>query len=423
MTDTTYLHFDNLDHPVALTGAQALKPLISKILAQWPHRETPDTAIPPFASIKPTATGQARGPWALSTRDAPAVERQWDDVNVVCDLVSEMAWELIRSNPSLLCLHAAAVDFGGSLVVMPNARRAGKSTLCAALSRLGHSLFTDDFLPVRYEAETSAYHGIANGVAPRVRLPLPAAFSPAFRDWVASDGGPANAQYKYLVESDVAPGGTAHPLGAMVVLTRSEEPCAMSLAPMAREDALSTLITQNFARQRHAATILNSADKITERLPIFRLTYHSGEAAAAFLSAHPALQQLQAVRHGAPLDDLRQAPLDPAEPPPTTTRPAFDPSAAYAQCAGVVETTVGEDHFLADHTGRTINRLNPGSAIIWRLLAEPSTLAEIVELVRALFDEADPAQVRSDSERAMRDLFEASLITCHDTPEPSPTRA
>lgn len=443
MTETTYLQFANLDHPVALIGARSLLPLISRVLARWPHSEIPEPTRPPFAAITATAPGQ----WTLGTIDAPTSERQWDDVNVLCDLVSEMAWELIRSDPDLLCLHAAAVDFDGCLVVMPNARRAGKSTLCAALSRLGHPLFTDDFLPVRLDPRDASPQGIATGVAPRVRLPLPAAFSPAFRDWVARDGGPSNAQYKYLVDSDVAPCGTALPLGAMVVLDRRDAPCDMVLEPMAREDALATLITQNFARQQHAAAILAAADKITQGLPIHRLTYHAGEAAAAFLSAHPALRQGQPARPSVQTDAVRQAPLAaearqprvPSDGPPNApsgalsdapfdpTRapspaPGFEPSGVYMQRTGVVETHVGGDHFLADDTGRTIHRLNPGSALIWRLLAEPSDLAEIVELVSALFEEIDPAKIRADSEAALRDLLGAGLITRHQASATAPSQ-
>ncbi len=403
MTENKYLYFKDLDHPVALVDSGPLWSVASKVLARWPHTEHTNSNCEPFATINATSTGA----FVVRVTDAPDAGKQWDTVNAICDLVSEMAWERIRSQPELLCLHAAAVDFGGALVVMPNTRRAGKSTLCAALSHLGYPLFTDDFLPVRYEGESQTYQGIANGVAPRVRLPLPSTFSQSFRDWVARDRGPSNKQYKYLLESEIATGGTALPLGAMVVLNRSETPCETSIAPMPREDALASLITQNFARTSHSADILRSAEKLTNGLPIYRLTYHSSEEAAQFLAAYPPLKKLKAVRQDDHTPDNRPAPLAVPDQP----RPNFDPSRKYTQVHSFTETTIKDDHFLADGSGFAIHRLNPGSALIWRLLTDPIDLAEITEVISTVFENVDPEQVRADSEAVLRNLSEARLIT------------
>ena len=325
---------------------------------------------------------------------------------MVCDLVAEMAWERLRSDPGLLCLHAAAVAFDDTLVVMPNARRAGKSTLAVALARLGHRLLTDDVLPVRHAPDRQTFVGIANGIAPRLRLPLPEGFSPAFHDWVGQDIGPANRQYKYLTSAPIAPGGTEIPLGAIVALDRQDDATPPRLDPIPREEALASLIQQNFARAAHSARILDSADRLTRGLPAFRLTYHSGEEAAGFLSTHPALQNLPIPVVAASGQPDQPSPLS----QPAPERPHFDAALPYVQAPGVAETHAGADHFLADSSGQAIHRLNPGSAVIWRLLCEPADLAEVTSLLASLYEDTPPDQIRADSETVMRHLAETGLI-------------
>ncbi len=204
MTETTLFQFESLNASVALTDAAEVEAMLSHVLSAWPHRRIASSdGVPPFATI----TRSGRDTWALAAQDAPSKPREWDTVNVVCDLVAEMAWERLRSDPDLLCLHAAAAEFAGRLVVFPNGRRAGKSTLAAALAEIGHRLYTDDFLPIRVDGQAQAFLGLANGVAPRIRLPLPTGFSDAFHAWVEQDPGPANAQYKYLLSAPIAPSG------------------------------------------------------------------------------------------------------------------------------------------------------------------------------------------------------------------------
>lgn len=409
MTEATYLQFQSLNRPVALVQAAEIEAMLTDVLARWPHHSlAAATDIPPFVSIAASGGGQK---WTLTVPGANAMPRQWDTVNTVCDLVAEMAWERLRSEAELLCLHAAAADFGGRLVVFPNARRAGKSTLAAALARLGRRLFTDDFVPIRVDAEAGVFLGVANGVAPRIRLPLPENFSDAFRNWVAGDRGPANAQYKYLVDTELAPHGDTLPLGAMVLLDRQDSPVAPMLTAIPREDALASMISQNFARAHHAGMILRSIDTLTQHLPVFRLTYHHAEEAASFLTEHPDLQALPPARIGdvGPLN--RQAPFERLG----EAAPVFRPECSYVQAPGLTETEAGSDHFLADGTGISIYRLNSGSAPIWRLLAEPITLAEVVEIYAAAFPDVPADQIARDCESLMRGLVEARLIMPEST--------
>lgn len=404
MAEPQYVQLEGLKHPVALKDADEIGAMLPTVLSAWPHRilkTAPSEA--PFVTIRPA--GQDR--WDVIRADQPDTPRTWDGVNTVCDIVAEIAWERLRSDPDLLCLHAAAIDFGGRLVVIPNARRAGKSTLAIALARLGKPLYSDDFLPVRVDATTQTCAGIANGIQPRLRLPVPEGFSDAFHDDVAQDPGPSNRQYKYLSNAPVAPWGETLPLGAMVMLERNDEPHPPHLSAMAREDALASLITQNFARTRHAGAILRSIDLLSRNLPIYRLSYHCAEEAAEYLSTHPDLATLPAARLTEFAPDDRQAPLD------QTARPAltFMKELCYAQAAGVTESVVGDEAFLADGSGIGIFRLNPVSAAIWSLMEEPTDLNEVVEILLEAFPDVPVEQIATDCENLMRSLARASLIT------------
>lgn len=404
MVEPQYVQLEGLTHPVALEDADEIGAMLPTVLSAWPLQilKSPPSE-PPFVTIRPA--GQDR--WDVIRADQPDTPGTWDGVNTVCDLVAEMAWERLRSDPDLLCLHAAAIDFNSRLVVVPNARRAGKSTLAIALARLGKPLYSDDFLPVRVDPETRICTGIANGIQPRLRLPLPEGFSDAFHAEVAQDPGPSNRQYKYLANAPVAPWGEALPLGAMVMLERSDEPTPPRLSTMAREDALASLITQNFARTRHAGAILRSIDLLSRHLPIYRLTYHCAEEAAEYLASHPDLATLPAAQLTEFTQDDRQAPLD----QPIHPALAFVKELCYAQAPGVTESVVGNEAFLADGSGIGIFRLNPVSAAIWNLLEEPTDLNEVVEILSEAFPDVSVNQIATDCENLMRSLAHARLIT------------
>ncbi len=403
MTDTHHVYFEGLDHPIELEGASSIAAMISTILKAWPHKMVPaEPHKQAFVSIRPASSKH----WEVVCADAPDAPRVWNDVNALCDVVAEMAWERLRSDPRLLCLHTAAIDFGGRLVVFPNARRAGKSTLAIALARRGLRLYTDDFLPIRVDDVTRSCIGIANGVLPRLRLPVPEEFGDAFHKWVADNNGPSNRQYKYLADLPIAPWGANLPLGAMVMLDRCDTPTQPRLSAIAREDALTGLITQNFARTRHSGAILRSIELISRRLPIYRLSYHSAEEAAEYLSTHPDLSTLPVARLAEAVQDERQAPLDRFE------REAVDffPDQDYVQAPRLTQTKAGENFFLADKDGIGIFRLNPMSSAIWRLLEEPTNLGEIVEILATAFPDVATDQIFTDCDRLMRELAAAHLI-------------
>ncbi|MDA5095569.1 PqqD family peptide modification chaperone [Aliiroseovarius sp. KMU-50] len=424
---TRYVTYAELQAPVAFDDATDLHLMASEIMRQWPMVESDSPSAPPFAHLAPAADKPKK--WCLTRSHGEVAPKIWNAVDAICDLISEMAWERLRSDPELLCLHAAAVAFGERLVVFPNARRAGKSTLSTLLARLGLPLFTDDFLPVDvrrpgHEAGASRIEGIANGIAPRLRLPVPENFSSELKDWVHGAPGRANARYKYLTDLPIAPGRSRLPIGAIVVLDRKADPTPPALEVAESGEVMTALIRQNFSRDQHAGRILKAAEAVVRHAPLYRLVYSSAEEAANFLKDHHLLQDLPAPElpstsaqdQGDGVDNnVKNAPtyhLPDADP--------FDPVALYSQAPGLSETSLDGAHFLADGSGHAIHQLNPGSQAIWRILSEPASAEDVAEILMIAFPDVDPEQIRQDSVRAMRQFANAHLIRAHiqDAPHP-----
>ena len=81
---------------------------------------------------------------------------------------------------------------GGGLIVFPSTYRAGKSTLIAALAASGVRTHADDLMPL------TQGEGVALGINPRLRRPLPANAPDRLLMFVARHAGPRDRRYQYL---------------------------------------------------------------------------------------------------------------------------------------------------------------------------------------------------------------------------------
>lgn len=410
MSDETfaYIRFDGLNAPLRVGSPEVVRPLLDPILAAWPppDGDSDPAAGAPFATLRPTENER----WSL---EAPLAEKSvalHNPVNAICDLVVEMSWERLRSQPELLCLHAAALTFDDRLVIFPNARRAGKSLLTATLARLGHRVFSDDFVPLGVDAKTQQISGIANGIAPRLRLPLPDNISSSLTSWISDRIGPANKQYGYLTGIELPRSGTAAPVGAVVVLERDPELAgAAVLEPVIQDEALAALVKQNFGRQVHAGAILAVTAALTRSVPVLRLRYNGVEEAAALLDQNEALRNLPAAR--VPKADHpgtgRPAPLA-GLPVPETASIGLDQ--VYHKQPDYTEVATETGLYLADGHGISIHRLNPVSSVIWRLLDEKMTGADMVGVMKELYRDIEIARLRGDTLGALQFLAKHRLI-------------
>ena len=300
-----------------------------------------------------------------------------------------------------MCLHAAGIQMGQALVVFPSKRRAGKSTLTAELARRGHRVFTDDILAVQLN-EHGIAEGLATGVSPRLRLPLPSEASSGFCDWVAADSGPANKQYKYLTEAPAAAFGSASPIGAIITLDRVDEDIPPAFSQMDTEEVLPVLIYQNFGRFANAGRVLSAFGAIASELPCLKLTYGNFERAAEFLEA--------AVEEGL-LADGAVADTNTARLPDFEQKNApFDPERAYRQRAGFQCIRTGDEAFISDASGIGIFRMGPGMMPIWLLVEETMTLEEIVLVMSEMDPDVGRKTLRRDIRIGLEKLNKAGLI-------------
>ncbi|NOR40603.1 MAG: hypothetical protein GQ537_05290 [Gammaproteobacteria bacterium] len=173
--DSLYLIFGDMSKSVELINCKDLRDCFPVIFPGWPIAEVSAEFSSPVLSLRLEENKYVlEGHWL----DKPAYRTNED--GAICLLVAELMRAYVHEDSQLLCLHGAAADFAGKLVLFPSNYRAGKSILSACLAASGVRLFCDDVLPISLtEAE-----GIAPGFAPRLRLPLPDNLSPSTRDFI-----------------------------------------------------------------------------------------------------------------------------------------------------------------------------------------------------------------------------------------------
>ncbi|MEX0815206.1 MAG: PqqD family protein [Dongiaceae bacterium] len=401
------LAFEGLSRPVALVDSEMLLQPLAAVLHGW--RFGPVSADP--GSAGGFAEASAGAPPLITIRRAGGryrVESPWlaapvayaDPVDAVCALIVDLVRAYVADDPSLLCLHCGAAEFAGRLVIFPSRYRAGKSTLMARLAAAGSRVFADDVLPIA--APDNA--GRALGIAPRLRLPLPAGAGQDFRDFVAAHRGPGNRRYLYLdlpPETLVRYGATA-PIGGFVLLDRrTAGPAELTAAP--RGQGLQRAILHNFA---HGAA-LETVDRLAALVAgghCFTLRYSDLDAAAELLRATFAAWP--------PRPPAARG--DAAAPPAAAPRPrAAAPVAAGQRFVRRPDVAVRElDHelFLVGADNRSIYHLNPIAAALWRLLDEPMPVEEAIGVLCEAFPEIDAARIEGDVNVLFADLTERGLL-------------
>jgi hypothetical protein len=191
---------------VAFISSEALYRYIFTVLRDWGIKKIdPPDEQRPVITIRKTDSGFQRQSRWLSK---PKIFR--NPIDTVCDFIVDLIHAYIADNEGLLCLHCAAVKFNQGIVVFPNTYRAGKSILSLKLVSCGGQLFTDDVLPITSHGN----FGMALGILPRLRLPLPEALGGEFSNFAFEHAGPKSDRYLYvkLSKREQAELGTTAPI-------------------------------------------------------------------------------------------------------------------------------------------------------------------------------------------------------------------
>lgn len=396
--------FDGIARPVALEGCEDLHACLAAVLRGWRFEEVASPGVDPVITIRRKNKG-----YRLETPSLGPAIHQPTDVGVVCAFIADLVQVYIADQSSLLCLHCGAAAFAGGLVIFPNQFRAGKSTLLARLAAAGIPVFADDVLPIA----NASGQGIALGFAPRLRLPLPGNAGAFFRRFIRAHGGPSDDRYLYLdlPPETLARHGRRMPIAACVLLDRRSAGSAQ-LVPTPKSRGLQRVILQNFARSVPATEIADCLCDLVTRVPCFTLRYSNLDDAAALLQ--DAFQgRSSSDRERSVAIARRRAPSHakaPAIRRPRALRGKPPAALCYRRDPAIILHAVESDVFLVDPHSQSIYHLNAVAAGLWRLLREPTSAAEAVEVLSSAFPDVDAQQIRREVRNLLADLLARNLI-------------
>lgn len=345
------------------------------------------------------------------TGDAPACEQISPDypqgvthespVAAVCSVTVELVERYLSLHPDLVGLHCASVEINGRLALFPETHRAGKSTLIAALAGGGLRVFGDDVLVIE-----DGGRGMALGIAPRLRLPLPMppAVDVALHNYTAAHAAMEDHRYRYLnlPEGQLARHGESLPLGAVVLLERDEQLDKPELVPLAPGEGLTRLLRQHFAHDLPSEALMERFLPLMRSLPCRLLRYPEPLAAARCLRS-----SLPGVIDS--VDDAPGAWRDDSTDRPTPAPVNMDD--CWRAISTLREYELGHERFLIEPSSGAIHRLNGTGQLVWGLLQQEAMSGhEVSELLFEHFPEVPPARIEADVGALLVELNAAELI-------------
>ncbi len=397
-----YLLLEGIEAGIELKVDSVFVESLPYIFSHWPYKVVPETTREVFAKIECKDNGR----YYFTSPYIESKDSYRDALNGICAIVAELAWQRLREDPSLLCIHGAAADFGGRLVVFPATRKAGKSTLSVAMAAAGIRMFTDDFLPISVE-DDGIIRGISSGVSPRLRLPLPAQIGETAKAFMARRPLLSNKQYTYVqpLKTENAQYGEALPLGGVVFLERVDGATA-EMVEISKAKALKTLIYQNFSRAGNAGDILAMLEFVASNLPLYLLRYDHAEPAIEVLKAQFAEWESPSPQYYPKAKLANEA----ADGPKLFDQYTEVNFGQFEQADGVQVVSTDGQRFLTGRNGQSIHYLNEGAALIWQILSEPTSVAEAIEILLAAFPEQAREQIETDVQRCFLDFGKNGLL-------------
>ena len=391
-----------LDPCVEIRDDGALLATLNEVMLGWQMSPAARGALDTLPAIR---VEQGAEGWTCSGETYEKAVRFRDPVATACSVIASLYKAHTLANSDGLCLHAAGVRIGDGLVLLTGHYRAGKTVVTAACAAAGLQVFSDDIIPLSADARTA----FAPGLAIRLRLPLPETLSSATRDFVETHRTASNQRYAYMrpPEELLARHGTATRVRAIVALNRRDEGPAM-LSRLAAGDALRETVLRNFAREVSAARILDALDGLIGSIPCLKLSYALAEEAVVTLTS-------------ANFDSLAAAPA-PAGPEPAGARdskhPPLPPETSIRRAPGVLSRERGGQAFLTDAAETVIFNLNQTGSAVWRVIEQPVTFGELIQIFAAGFPEQSAEALAGDLSYLVRDMAGSGLAVLDECQVP-----
>lgn len=387
-----HLKFDGLSKPVRLVNCESLYEHLPLAFPGWRMNVEPESGQSPVLTLT-----QQNNSYTLDGFWLPEPLLRNDMVDAICALVAELIRAYVRQDDRLLCLHGAAAEFAGKLVIFPSQYRAGKSILSACLAAAGVRLYCDDVLPIGL----ADANGIAPGLAVRLREPLPDNLSTESRQYIERHNCLQGEHYLYLdlADSAMAARGQQAPVGAFVLLER-EAGATPAFEEISEAEVLRQVVWQNFAREAEAPKILEVLSRLVAGSQRLRLCYDRAEDAVGLLQQCFGSWPEESSLVGEKRVVSEHSNAVAAEIPP----------GCYWRNVGVSVVDVDGQSFLADSQGAAIHHLNPIASSIWNLLSEPMSLDEIKQVLLTAFPHLDPDGLSQDVNSLVADLMRENLL-------------
>ena len=282
MTELLRLTFPVLARPIDLVGCDNTADDLASILRGWNPAVGPiETEPAPHVRIEKTETGFN---WISQTGSLP---RRWSErpsrtaMDIVVDIHVHLSGWHLQTAASHCLVHCAAVRIGAGLVVFPSTYKAGKSVLSVQFAKAGFRVYGDDLLMLAGDNCT----GIALGMLPRLRLPLPETIDAPTGGFIDARRGFADETRMYvaLKETELASLGESAPVSGFVLLDRQADGPAV-LNPVSQGEMMKFAIGRNFTDGLTQIEIFDRFEAITRDRRRLRLRYSRGEDAIALLA-------------------------------------------------------------------------------------------------------------------------------------------
>jgi len=186
-------------------------------------------------------------------------------------LKNDVLLQFIKARPDLLWVHAAAVERDGSALLIVGRSGQGKSTLATRLCEAGWRLLSDESAPIRMEADEV--------------LPFPhSAVRRKYPGWEVSEEERGNLEKEEVALPDTALHLKPAPIRA-IIFPKFRHGVAPELDLLSPGTAALELLRNcyNFADHKDAAVARTA--RLAASIPMYRLSYGMGEAAASLLDA------------------------------------------------------------------------------------------------------------------------------------------
>lgn len=271
--------FASPTRPVIVDAPQALLDLTRAQAPHWPEAEGADNAV--HVTALTADDGSVR--FTASSYDAPDVVLP-PGLLAANGLIGTVIGAFVAADPDWICLHAAAVALGQGerqgLTVLLGDTMAGKSTLAMALAASGARLWCDDRLPLSRDMQ-----GLALGLRPKLRLPLPESAPTQFATLVEARGTAREGSMVYLAleRETQAAFGEVLPVRRLITLERSRQPQAPELTQSGIGETVKHLVPVTFAPHLDPMTRLTRLRQVATACECRHLTYGDSFEAAEFL--------------------------------------------------------------------------------------------------------------------------------------------